>query len=291
MKTNTLFPELDVLSRKLKKLTNSKVNTQKLVYFCGLKRSGLHAVSFWLLGHQANHAFINNKPLKQARAGSPMVRTVQTSPLPVKVQVGDPVRICKDHHEQTMALSSDVNLLVVLFQSQHLWHLHNHQPPVSGVDAAEIQRILLLRDPFNWAASYMQKSQHPSDVDVWPDMWKEYAKEFLGVTNYLPGKVSINYNQWFIDQAYRQTISQSLGLTFTDQTLNVVTSHAGGSSFDKTTFNRSAQAMAVMDRWQSFRDNQAYITAFKKRLDIVELAEQIFDLPPELAEFADGLKH
>lgn len=290
MKTNTIFPEFDVLSRKFKKLTNTKVKAQKLVHFCGLKRSGLHAVSFWLLGHQANHAFINNKPLKKLGAGSPMVRTVQTSPLPVKVQIGDPVRICKDRHEQTMALPNAVNLLVVLFQSQHLWHLQTHEPSVSGVDAAEVQRILLLRDPFNWAASYMQKSQHPSDVDIWPDMWKEYAKEYMGITNYLSSKVTINYNQWFVDQPYRQTISQSLGLSFTDQALNVVTSHAGGSSFDKTTFNRSAQAMAVMERWQTFRNNQAYITAFKKRLDIVELAEQIFDLPPELADFAHSLK-
>lgn len=290
MKTNTIFPELDALSRKFKKLTNSKVRAQKLVHFCGLKRSGLHAVSFWLLGHQASHAFINNKPLKQTGEGSLMVRTVQTSPLPVPVQIGDPVRICKDHHEQAMALPTDVDLLVVLFQSQHLWHLQTHEPLVSGVEATEAQKILLLRDPFNWAASYMQKSQHPSDVDVWPDMWKEYAKEFIGLTNYLPGKVSINYNHWFVDQTYRQTVSKSLGLEFTDQALNVVTSHAGGSSFDQTSFNLSAQAMAVMERWKNFRENQSYVTAFKKRLDIVELAEQIFELPPELAEFADSLK-
>ncbi|MBX2864903.1 MAG: hypothetical protein KTR27_15230 [Leptolyngbyaceae cyanobacterium MAG.088] len=290
MKTNTIFPEFDVLSRKLKSLTNTKVKAQKLIYFCGLKRSGLHAVSFWLLSHQANHAFINNSPLKQAGDGSPMVRTVQTSPLPVKVQVGDPVRICKDHHEQTMALPNAVNLLVVLFQSQHLWHLQTHEPPVSGVDAAEVQRILLLRDPFNWAASYMQKSQHPSDVDVWPDMWKEYAKEYLGITNHLPSKVTINYNQWFVDQFYRQTISKALGLEFTDRSLNVVTAHAGGSSFDKTNFNQNAQQMAVTQRWQSFKENDAYRQAFRKRLDIVELAEEIFELPPDLAEFAHSLK-
>lgn len=290
MKTNTIFPELQSLSRKFKKLTHSKVKTQQLLHVCGLKRSGLHAVSFWLLGHQKNHAFINNKPLKRAGEGSLMVRTIQTSPLPVRVQVGDPVRICQDHQEQAMALTEYVDLLIVLFQSQHLWHLQTHEPLVAGVDTTAAQKILLLRDPFNWAASYMKKSQQPNDVDVWPDMWKEYAKEFVGLTNHLPGKVSINYNQWFVEPSYRQTISKSLGLEFTDQTLNVVTSHAGGSSFDQTIHNRSAQQMTVMDRWKSFRENKVYRTAFQKRLDIVELAEQIFDLPPELAEFADSLK-
>lgn len=219
-----------------------------------------------------------------------MSRTIPTSPLPIRVRVGDPIRICHDDHEAAAPLPEAVDLLIILFQSQHLWHLQANEPIVSGVEAEDIQRIFLLRDPFNWAASYMQKSQHPNDVDVWPGMWKAYAQEFIGLTHYLPGKVLVNYNQWFIDQAYRQRISAQLGLTFTDETLNVVTRHAGGSSFDQTSFDRGAQHMSVMNRWQRFRDNQAYKEAFRNHPEILELSEQIFHLPPELAEFSESLK-
>ena len=288
--TQTIFPDFEPLSRRFKRLTGSKVHTQKLFYFCGLKRSGLHAVSFWLLGHQANHAFINKKPAKQAGDGSPMVRTIQTSPLPLRLRVGDPVRICRDDQEQAFPLASEVDLLLILFQSQCLQHLQAHEPLVAGVEAKDVRRILLLRDPFNWAASYMKKSQDPNDVNIWPGLWKMYAKEFLGITNYLPGKVSINYNRWFVDQAYRQQISTQLGLAFTDQTLNVVSHHAGGSSFDQTNFDRGAQQMAVAERWKDFSENPSYVKAFQQHLDIVELAEHIFDFSPELAEFAASLR-
>lgn len=219
-----------------------------------------------------------------------MSRTIPTSPLPIRVRVGDPIRVCQDYREEAAPLPDSVDLLIILFQSQHLWHLQANEPIVSGVEAEEIRRILLLRDPFNWAASYMQKSRHPDDVNVWPNMWKAYAREFLGITHYLPGKVSIDYNQWFIDQAYRQHISSELGLAFTDETLNVVTHHAGGSSFDQTSFDRGAQQMSVMNRWQCYKDNEAYKEAFRKHPEIIELSEQIFHLPPELAEFSESLK-
>ncbi|MGF1482022.1 MAG: hypothetical protein ACFB4I_21500 [Cyanophyceae cyanobacterium] len=282
--------DFERISRKFKRITGTKVNAKQLFCFCGLKRSGLHAVSFWLLGHKDHNAFINNKPLKRAGKGSPMSRTVPTSPLPVRVRVGDPIRVCKDYREKAAPLPDHVDLLIILFQSQHLWHLRANEPIVSGVEAKEIQCIFLLRDPFNWAASYMQKSQHPDDVNVWPGMWKAYAQEYLGITHYLPEKVLINYNQWFAERTYRQQISAELGLAFTDETVNMVTHHAGGSSFDRTSFNRGAQQMSVMNRWQHFRENHAYKEAFRKHPEIIDLSKQIFHLPPELAEFSRSLK-
>lgn len=36
------------------------------------------------------------------------------------------------------------------------------------------------------------------------DLWIDYAKEYLGETNYLKhNKICINYNQWFADVEYQ----------------------------------------------------------------------------------------
>ncbi|MBC8123313.1 MAG: hypothetical protein H7Y22_15935 [Gemmatimonadaceae bacterium] len=154
------------------------------------------------------------------------------------------------------------------------------------MEAVETRHILLLRDPFNWAASFMQKSQSPGDSEIWADQWQEYADEFVGKTSYLPNALKVNYNRWFLDKKYRQSISAQLGLNFTDAGLEVVTQHAGGSSFDQAQYNQRAQQMQVMERWKHFKDDERFVNSFMKRPDIVELAQTLFDLPPELAEFA-----
>ena len=86
--------------------------------------------------------------------------------------------------------------------------------------------VVIIRDPFNLLASRLKKHQknlekpnhqekylsysrvnyllaknsHKTIVDLWID----YAKEYLGETNYLKhNKVCINYNQWFADIEYR----------------------------------------------------------------------------------------
>ena len=66
--------------------------------------------------------------------------------------------------------------------------------------------------------------------------------------NYLPDAIKINYNRWFLDKSYRQQLSTQLELGFTDETLDVITSHAGGSSFDRTHFDQQALQMPVLDR-------------------------------------------
>ena len=144
------------------------VKAEQLYYICGLKRSGLHAISNWIMGQVPNHAFINNSPIKLPGEGSRMSRTSQTSPLPVRVRRGDKTVELRDGTEKFRRLPARANLLIVLFQSQHLWHLTSHQPLVAGVVPRSIRWLLILRDPFNWAASYMEKSEHPDAVNIWP---------------------------------------------------------------------------------------------------------------------------
>lgn len=282
---------LSTAKHKVNQLLRGPVAAKRLFLFIGLKRSGLHAVSFWILGHQPNHAFINNSPKMRSGTGSYMSRTMQTSPLPLHLYPGYPVAACEGNVEIETALPTALELLIVLFQSQHLWHLKAHETGLTGLESSDVRRILLLRNPFNWAASYMQKSQSPKDSEVWPAMWREYAKEFLAMTNYFPNAIRINYDRWFADVAYRQQLSQELGFrTFTDRSLNLVTSHAGGSSFDRTQFDAEAQRMKVSERWKQYRERPDYLAAFRQNPDIIDMAAQIFEFSPELAEFAASLR-
>ena len=265
------------------------VRVNRLIHVCGLKRSGLHGVSFWMLRHSDRHALLNNSPAKRPGSGSYMSRTVQTSPLPVRVHRGLESSVIRGTEERFEPLPSALDLLIVLHQSQQPAHLAAHQPLVQGVNAAATDFALLLRDPFNWAASYMHRSQNPEDPAVWPLQWREYAQEYLGLTRHLTGALRINYNDWFSDPAYRQQLSGLLGFAHTDSGLQIVSDHADGSSFDRRRFDGNAQEMDVLGRWKHFADSESYKESFRKNRDILEMARSIFRLPPDLTEFAASL--
>ncbi len=266
------------------------VTSHQLIHFIGLKRSGLHALSFWILGHQKSNMLLNNSPLKRPGSGSYMSRTDRESPLPVVVRPGDKAAVYRNKGEHFEPLAAHVDLSIVIFQSQSLPYLAAQAELTTGIEADTVRQVLTLRDPFNWAASYMQKSQHPDDCSVWPELWLEYANEFVGNTHYLPDAIKINYNRWFCDRPYRQQISAQLGFKFTDEALEIVTPHANGSSFDNTQFDAQAQKMAVTERWRHYQSDPDYKAVFQQRPDILALGMSLFTLSPELQAFAQSCK-
>lgn len=267
------------------------VISDQLIHLIGLKRSGLHALAFWILAHQKSNMLLNNSPRKKPGNGSYMSRTDRESPLPIVVHLGDEVAVYRDKSEHFELLSTQVGLSIVVFQSQSLPHLASQTQLTTGIKAKTVRQILTLRDPFTWAASYMKKSQHPDDCLVWPGLWLEYANEFAGNTHHLPDAIKINYNQWFEDRAYRQQISPWLGFKFTDEALEIVTPHADGSSFDQTQFDAQAQKMAVTERWRHYQNEPKYRAAFQQNQDILELGTTLFDLSPDLQAFAQSCRH
>lgn len=266
------------------------VISDQLIHLIGLKRSGLHALSFWILAHQKSNMLLNNSPRKKSGSGSYMSRTDCESPLPVAVHPGDEVAVYRDKGEHFEPLETKVSLSMVVFQSQSLPYLASQTQLTTGIEAHTVRQILTLRDPFNWAASYMKKSQHPDDCLVWPSLWLEYANEFVGNTHYLPDALKINYNQWFRDRSYRQQISTWLGFEFTDEALEIVTPHADGSSFDKTQFDAQAQKMAVTERWRHYQNDPKYRAVFQQQPDILELGMTLFNLSPDLQAFAQSCR-
>jgi hypothetical protein len=132
--------------------------------------------------------------------------------------------------------------------------------------------LLIIRDPFNLLASRLKnnflavKSKKHSFIDLWLD----YAREYLGETNYLQhNKICVNYNLWTSDRNYRQNLAEKLNIDFNDTGIEVVHSCGGGSSFDGKTLDGRASQMDVIGRWKHFADNPVYL----KMLDRPELLD------------------
>lgn len=216
-----------------------------------------------------------------------MIRTNERSPLPVLVGPGARVTAVRAGVEKPERLGRRVGLTLVLQQSQRLEHLAAHQPRVVGIESQRRYTLLLLRDPFNWAASYIQRAKHRDAFARWPGMWLEYAREATGATAYLPGVVPVTYNRWFGDTHYRAELAASLGFTPTDANLNVVSDHGRGSSFDTRAFHGRAQDMSVDERWRTFADDHRYRASIRANPEVVELATELFELSPEVLRFLD----
>lgn len=121
--------------------------------------------------------------------------------------------------------------------------------------------LIILRDPFNLMASRIKNNylnvRNPNGNPT--QLWIEYAREFLGETNYLQNnKICCNYNRWFSDIEYRKEFASKLGLEFTDRGINQVKTEGGGSSFDGEKFDGKATQMDVINRYKLFQDNPIY---------------------------------
>lgn len=141
--------------------------------------------------------------------------------------------------------------------------------------------ILSIRDPFNMFASrfkdhhYVER-KNPRKRQYFRDMWKAHAKEYLGITNFLPPEtIKINFNRWFSDTEYRKWIADSLQKPFEEEGWNHVTKEGNGSSFNKRKFGDSADKMPLEERWRDMMHNANYKLLFRDK-EMVELSERIF---------------
>jgi len=145
--------------------------------------------------------------------------------------------------------------------------------------------LIVIRDPRNCFASrleWLDKLEsptipHPRNVEgrkMLAERWKQYAKEYLGITQIIPNKIPVSYDQWFLDEDYRRQISAKLGLEFNDRHKDKLATQ-GKSSFDEFKFLKNAGEMKVLDRWQKFKDDPLYVELMADK-ELVGLAESIF---------------
>jgi hypothetical protein len=158
--------------------------------------------------------------------------------------------------------------IFVAYENADITLLEQH-PKINNLDID--LNILLIRDPYNLAASLKKSGlkphdeQHPKTLRgnrEFVHLWTSYAREALGETDLMSPKMTILYNQWFASADYRQQVVEELnkitGLNLeqserSDKYLKRVAHWGGGSSFDKKKFENKAQEMAVLERYHHLK--------------------------------------
>ena len=140
--------------------------------------------------------------------------------------------------------------------------------------------IILIREVNNHIASILEykkrtpgfKGENIINLGDFSELYREYANEFLSITNYLEQfdlTVKVAFDKWFKSVEYRKRISKQLNVAFEDSGLNFVSRAGGGSSFDGRLFDGRAQEMRVCERGVFLKNNTKLLKPF-----ITETARQ-----------------
>ena len=113
--------------------------------------------------------------------------------------------------------------------------------------------IVFIRSPWNAFASLLEGRWRLSRKPLrFASNWVHYAREFLGITNYLPDAVFVVYDFWVLNANYRKAVASRIGLNYSDFGMNYLISNK--SSFDDRNFQTDATKMDVTNRWKKYID-------------------------------------
>lgn len=136
--------------------------------------------------------------------------------------------------------------------------------------------VVIVRDPFNWVASFLQNG-HP--LELLPErirVWKQHVRECLGETNLLGlPLVDVDFNRWTQEASFRAELARRLAIPYSERGVDEVSPIGGGSSFDRTAFDGIGSHMQVLDRWSKFRENPHFLRVAEDP-EIRELSRSYF---------------
>ncbi|HBE21064.1 MAG TPA: hypothetical protein DEG17_17385 [Cyanobacteria bacterium UBA11149] len=256
----------DLLRKVTKKHILSQIVNEKEIRVAGLKRSGNHAIINWIRKQHTGEVWhLNNIPVSE----NPYRFLYKHYPREHlrREALGNFIKkdcLIYSHEDYSLELITNTKN-----QKNHDLYLGKSQT---------IYDIIILRDPFNLLASRIKKNymQVKDNSQTVLDLWLEYAKEYLGETDYFKNqKVCINYNQWFIDPDYRKQLASQLEFQFSDAGINQVKGQGGGSSFEGKEFDGKASEMDVLNRYKGFENDPNYQELLKNE-EVLEYSRKIF---------------
>ena len=231
----------------------------------GMRRSGMHAVIYWLARHFdekvwfANDLASFNDP-RAHRAEMPSMYEPEEFISPLDVD---------DFWDR------DKGVLISSVEDTGLedldWEVNRQV--VGGSD--EFYSVLVMRDPFNLFASRYKLGMVLSKESL--ENWKKNAQEALGATSNLKNKIIVNFGKWVTMPGYRRFMEEQMQLDESDKGVDRV--YGLGSSFMGLRRDGSGTEMKVNDRWRHYRDQPSFMNFFDK--EAVRLAWSLFDEVPE----------
>jgi len=199
-----------------------------------MKRSGGHAVLYWLAKNFPRAVFVNNEnPVQPILEGR---RSLPDGRLPYE----DWVR--KKERSPDYANVADASTVLV--------SLEDHELRVRPFSHPAIETIVIVRRPQNLFASRIRKSSHthllaysldkPELIGRAVRIFKEHARAALGLADAAAPLQSIFYDAWLISAHYRATLAQQFGFDEWSDPSAELTTEGGGSSFGETHVDRAA---------------------------------------------------
>jgi len=257
---------------------------------CSMMRSGHHAVLYWLFGQIDHMIYFKDDILRYANkelegaliGGGDISSVIKTYVYNIEDAPIDKIEYLREKYKTRFEICAP----------------------------KKRRSVMIIRDPFNMFASRYRlflrinrirledgkapfaesRNTNENSNITWIDknavnLWKIYAKEFLGYSNHLGSDVlKINYNKWFSNILYRKEISENMNLKFSDKKLNYVPENGHGSSFDVRSLDGSAQKMDVLNRWRRFSGNKKFKSIFSDK-EMINLSLEIYpDLTKDIIE-------
>lgn len=293
------------------------VNTLEVRTF-GLQRSGNHAVLQWIMDQHRGHRIVF---LNDVRHGDHDPYTELWEPeFHGFGDVTDVEQIRRSPKRLLLYTYEDSRVNMAPEQDSLLATLHDpgfeaNRERYLGASTHRMD-FVILRDPFNFFASRLRKLDDLTGVRhvAWiVDNWKALATLALEDSEADDAPEVVLFNRWQSDEGYRRALSRRLMGEFSDATLNRVSDHGGGSSFDgkahipltfaelrsdwrtllhpsnlwstlERTRARGAEAMDVHGRWPHMRDDPRFRAIFADG-ELLELSEAVFGRLPGTRAF------
>ena len=249
------------------------------IIFFGMRRSGQHAILNWLAGHYDEPVWFFNDISAFAEPDKFGGDECATK-LPIYVQNASKIENVWEQPKK---------VLFQTYEDKWYWPIETGKNDrVVGSSRKKIF-VLFIRDPYNMFASRLCNTGPVfpcNDRSIL--MWKTYAREVLGRTEYRPQSVFINYNRWFKESEYRREIENVFGLNESDEWMNRVT--GVGSTFSNKELDGKAHEMKVFERWK-FAVRHPFFVKLIKDKEVRELSEDLFGtiIPDEMYNWASTL--
>lgn len=220
------------------------------VLVCGLERMGSHAIINWMASNMTNNHVIHFNNIR-----------------------GE----AKDKYQA----ATELNYHNPDLPACHIYSFERQNPLHIFALAGET-KILIVRDIFNWLASWLYSGRALNEGTMKTyERCLDCVKDWVNMpngkdVNFLP----ISFNDWFEHSEYREDTAIRLGMPSHDKGLQEVLSIGAGSSFDKTKFDGKAQQMDVLNRWKKFEGDRTYQNYLSEYSRAVKLSIQIFNFNP-----------